>query len=480
MSRHHRHPATRRDTGAVLPLVLVVAIVFALVTVALARLVTADLRASSVAEERAERKAAAVGAINYGVERLRLGQTLCNSAAGGFGTITPALLDRNDTTTTLQCTRTGTGSNDITGWTVIITGQGITSDLLLVQGGGTKRITGSMYVRDVTDIRFVGAGTAIEHRDGDLWHTRSSCPGGAVTLPSTYTFNPSNARGPICTTQAWTQLVAAPTIPNLNTLPVNDGTTYTTVGSCRVFSPGRYTDEPDTEASSGPDPDLYFQSGNYWFDGVGEIELEGQVAWFGHNRTTTPAIANPDCEAARLADPNLGGSGAVAFMGGNSRFAVESSGSIEFFDRTLGQYQASIVAIPSGAGYTASTVAASSGSSGAILAVSSGATNQAVVRGLVYTPNASVLFDNASNSARQQLLGGAVVARLSIQASASASGFIVSTATTPTLSKLVLTATSNSVSTPGASTTVQAIVDYRPDLPPASRVAVNSLRVTVG
>ena len=81
LARPARRPA-EGDRGSVLPLVLVVAVVLSVVVVALAKYVTADLEYSRVAEARAERQASATSAITYGVERVRLGQTLCAAPAG--------------------------------------------------------------------------------------------------------------------------------------------------------------------------------------------------------------------------------------------------------------------------------------------------------------------------------------------------------------------------------------------------------------
>ena len=66
--------------------------------------------------------------------------------------------------------------------------------------------------------------------------------------------------------------------------------------------------------------------------------------------------------------------------------------------------------------------------------------------------------------------------RMSVQASSSATGFKISVATTPGLAKIVMTA--KSATSDGVSTSVQAVVDYRPDETNlANRVAINSLRV---
>ncbi len=463
--------ARRNDQGSILPLVLIVAVVLSLVVVALAKFVTTDLIYAGVTEDRAERQATATSAISYGVERIRLGQSECASSAGGFGPLTPGVLDRNGATTTLSCSRFASGLSDITGWAVIMTGNGVAADLLLVKGGGNKKVTGPMFITDVTDVAFQGGGTSLEQLDGDLWHNRSTCPGPAVTLPSAYTFNPSNARGALCTTQIWSDKVAQPVIPNLSTLPVNNGTIFTTdttTGSCRVFAPGRYTGT----ASLGSG-DVYFQSGNYYFDNVGPITVKQQIVWFGNPGGDTPVIANPNCVGARNADPNIGGVGAIAYLGGNSKINMDTQGSMELFGKLVGEYEVSLQQLESTSGYTTSTATAASGTD--LVLAGPGSTIDLVFRGMVYAPNGRFNFDNSSNSATQQLLGGAVVSQMWIQASASATGFRISVATTPAETNIVLTATS---STTRGSTSVQAIVEYRRDEPdPTKRVAVNSLRV---
>jgi len=62
----------RRDSGNILPLVLVMAVVSSAVVVALASYVTTGLRYSTVVEDRADRLAAADGGLRYGIEKLAL------------------------------------------------------------------------------------------------------------------------------------------------------------------------------------------------------------------------------------------------------------------------------------------------------------------------------------------------------------------------------------------------------------------------
>jgi hypothetical protein len=462
----------RRDEGAILPLVLVVSVVLSFAVVALATFVATDLKYARVAHDRADRQATATSAITYGVDRIRLGQSLCSTSGGGFPAPPADVLDRNDTTTTLTCSRVAAGLSDITGWALIMTGQGISSDILNVKGGGTKVVTGPMFVNDVDEISFQGDGQRLDHTNGDLWHHRSTCPGPPLTISDNYSFIPADVRGPICTTSTWDQIVSAPTLPALGVaLPVKDGS-FTPEGSCRVFEPGHYTVAPDIGSA-----DSYFRSGEYHFDDIGTFEVRQQTIWFGHPGALSGSeeLSNSnDCEDARDLDPNIGGPGATAYLGGDSRFEVGVQGQMEFFPRTVDARPLSLQEIEPGFSYAESRVTAASNTE--IVSIGPGLNKHLVFHGQVYTPNGWFSFDNSSNTAKQKLLGGAVVSRMSIQASASASAFEISVAASPFESDLILTATSTSPD--GASTTAQAVVEYRVDeVDPNLRVAINSLRI---
>ena len=395
------------DRGSILPLVLVVSIALSMVVVALAKYVTVDLRYARVAEERVERQSAATSAITYGVERIRLAQTLCASPAGDFGPMTPGLLDSADTTTTLTCQRLSGGPSDITGWAIIVTGNGISSNLLDAEGSGAKDVDGAVYVDDVGEVDVSGGDLRIV--DADVWHHRSTCPGGPVSLPGRLKFVPADVRGPLCTTATSTQLLSTPPVPNLNALPPMAGSSYddTTWPGCRVFAPGHYTGP----APELPNPgDVYFQSGSYWFDSVGEIDIDDTTVWFGNPGVTSPDITNSGCGQARIDDPNTGGPGAIAYMGGTSRFKVEH-GAIEFFGRDVSGVPLSVQELQPGSGYPPSTRTAASNQ--AIVDVDDDWGAQAVLHGLVYTPNSEFRFDNDTSNGTQSATGGVVAARVS-------------------------------------------------------------------
>ena len=92
------------------------------------------------------------------------------------------------------------------------------------------------------------------------------------------------------------------------------------------------------------------------------------------------------------------------------------------------------------------------------------------MHGLIWAPKAQLEFGNVTNSANGQLLGGAVVSRIVLQASASVSAFIIRVETSPIAFELRLdsTATLN-----GLSTTMTAVVQVDDQ----GTTAVRSLRV---
>ena len=100
----------------------------------------------------------------------------------------------------------------------------------------------------------------------------------------------------------------------------------------------------------------------------------------------------------------------------------------------------------------------------------SGNNSDLALHGLLWAPEAKLEFGNVTNSANGQLLGGAAVARIHLQASASASAFVIRVETSPVAFELRLdsTATKN-----GQSTTMTAVVQVDDQ----GTTAVNSLRV---
>jgi Tfp pilus assembly protein PilX len=460
-----------RDRGSVLPLVLAASFVLGLVVVAIAGYVTAALRYSNVVEERADRLAAADGGLRYGVEKLRNFQTLCTTGAGtgtGYTTIFPPTI--NGAVAEVTCRRVGNPISDVQGWGVVVTGQGVPSwaNMFTTQGAGgsnnVKTFSGPVYIADPTRIDL---NSALTIENGDLWYTRSNCDA-PVSIPGIggyLQFAPTAFRGPLCTPLAWNTMFTAPTPGTIPTSPVNPA--YTTDGSCRVFSPGKYT-------SLQLGTDNYFKAGSYYFENVA-ISLQNQslVGGFPGGAGDSQKVPITACAAAQASDQATtlaagGRGGATFYLGGTSDIEVRNGAKLEIYRRLQGSTYLSVFALSSfGTGYTASTL----GWSSWIIETQSGGNNDLAIHGLVWAPRTGVTLGNVANAANGQLLGGVVTARLDVQASASASAFAVGIETNPIDVRLLLasTATKN-----GRSTTVRAVVQFRPD---SGELAINSWRV---
>jgi hypothetical protein len=98
---------------------------------------------------------------------------------------------------------------------------------------------------------------------------------------------------------------------------------------------------------------------------------------------------------------------------------------------------------------------------GPILETKSGGSNDMVIHARIRTPNAQVGFGNVSNSANAQVLGGLIAAGIDMQASASATSFVIGSATQPAVTKTVITSTATDPANSTQSVTMQTVLDYR-------------------
>lgn len=494
-----------RDPGAILLLVLGVTIVLSLIVLALANFVAADLRYSQVIDARAKTLSSAESGIDYAVDRLRLNQTLCatDAAAGGpvslngsssVGTPLPAAL--NGTDTRITCQRLDHDIADVAGWAVVIADPlGTPNARLQVTMTGTVPFGGPVFVRD-PNRSATDSDSKIELADGDLWYTDTSgcsIPKQSSDLPIGLVVGPATARGPECTTRLWSDLFSTPPIP---TLPTNiagdtdgDGVVDPAsdsdgdglldgvlVGSCRVFSPGLYTMMPDIPSGTS----AYFQSGEYHLDFIPTAlnpSTEWTIAhtvsvWVGHAGPLAGSEQVPNAACAAARDADVGGTGATFYFDGTSRLKLESDGNVEMFARQQGQYMMSVHALPG---------STSSSSSPLIRTVTFGtAPTDLVVHGLVWAPDGWFTFGNQNPGALQKLLGGIVVGGLwtpsvDLTSTVGIPNFEIRPATSTVDTRVLLTSTST---LDGVSTTVEAVVAYRPHAADLDhRVAVNSFRV---
>lgn len=453
----------KRDRGVVLPLVLVCSVVLSVVVVAVASFVTTGLRYGSVVEQRADRLAAADGGMRYAVERLRLGASRICATAGGDAIDPP---DINASQVSVSCRQVGNGFDDITGWALILTGEECSGcPLIRTQSGAsvTKLVGGPVYMSRLD----FDAQAPLEFRYSQLLHTESDCSTSTAAVPAGVSFD-STSLGLACTERPWSAdsnpgsgLYSE---PNLGVLPAASGATLnpapTTDGNgCTVFEPGYY----DTAPSLGSHN--YFKSGNYVFDGF-TLEVKhakvtaGRAAADGSDGAAQ-FLPNTTCNTARNSDTNgITTAGATFYMKNGARFELDAHGQLEILRRKQGKSYVSIHVLDDSLSGTDHIILQGSGNN-----------KDMAIQGLVWAPDANMLFSNVTNTANGQLLGGAVLSNIEMGSSASAIGFVVAVEPSDLNGKLLL----DSVATQnGNSTTIRSIVDYRPT---TSYTAVTSWRV---
>ncbi|MEY2958347.1 MAG: hypothetical protein RLZZ01_915 [Actinomycetota bacterium] len=441
-----RSRAGRRDEGAVLLLVLVIGVVLSAVVIVLVQYTSASIRYGQVSEARADRLAAADGAMRDAVERVRLGRSLCTTGVGSSGALTYRYpIELNEAAVDVSCRRLGTSLSEIAGWAIVVTGEGgVPSGGGLVSASGAGRaklLGGPMFV---ADLALVGLGAPVELRDGDLWYTAPECPSVAEFTEiavDNLEFLPVGVRGTMCTDRVWSEIYPEPAVPDLSTLPVGDPVGVQ-VGDCRVFEPGVYTSSPELG------PNNYFRSGEYRFVDVA-LEIKQAVVTVGRPGAggALQEIDNVPCDLARDADPAVGGLGGTFYLDGSSSISSQAQGAIEIMPRLQGNSYVSVHALAT------STVSYPTD----IVGTTSGNQKEVVLHGLVWAPLARLTLGEVTNTTAAQLTGGAVVAAIDFGTSASSLGFVIQVEGSPASSELLFEATA----TLRGTTTVEAVVDAR-------------------
>lgn len=457
-----------RDQGTILVLVLVMAVVLSVVIASLASYLTTNLKYGHVVEDRADRLAAADGGLRYAIERLQnsaYAACLSNLGNGGYTIDFPVAV--NDTTVDVTCTKGSNGIGDIKSWAIVVTGQGVPGAQWMVQAqagaGITKLLGGPVWVSDPSRMDLKAP---VEIEDGDIWYYRSDCTSPSLTLDSNLSFSPA-FRGPICVQSPWNVVydtpVTGPIAPVTDLLRTNQPPVID--GGCTVFAPGRYTVMPPIG------PNTYFRSGNYYFENFTFDVTSSTVtagwadnAYFGDQQF----VANAPCDNAVSTDSTSGSSsGATFYLGGTAKIEIGNHGSLEILRRLQGDNLVSIQAVDfTGPNRTTSSL----GYNDNIIWTKSGNNSDLAIHGLVWAPRAQLEFGNVTNAANGQLLGGAAVARIVLQASASASAFVIRVETTPIAYELRIDAVATKN---GESTTMTAVVQVDDQ----GTTAVNSLRV---
>ncbi len=481
---------TKPDRGSVIIMVMLIVVVLALVVIALADYAVATLRQGDVVENRADRLSAAEGAMRDTLDRLSGDGSLCTTSFGGSGTPQPFPYPLNGTSVSRTCTPIGATISEITGWAIVVTGEGgaPNGQGLHTQGGGDKVFGGETFV-DRTSL--MNLQKPLKIKEGNLWYTDPSCePAGEydpAVIPN-LSFDPPEGNGLWCTSQTWQSLFPEPAVPNLAALTnrtntahhatTNPNGAYEDRGPCRVFFPGRYSFKPDFTDN------VYMLPGDYLFAVPGNVNqaritIDKSIVTAGRPGISgdEQIIANDPCQV-EIEDATVTGVGATFYLDGNTNIEIDKgtgvqSGALEIFRREQGPSSStdyvSIHTLPTH----------SLNYSQAVLSTGSGNNKEMAIHGQIWAPRARVIFGNVTNDAKGQILGGAVVAGVDAQSSASASGFVIQVAGSPQEALFKLQATAEKDGT----TIVQVVAQLRFDPPPtgstvgAWKLAVNSWRV---
>lgn len=457
-------PSRHDDRGTILPMAVVLVLVFGILATSLAGYGAVSFRHHRVIRLQTALRASSEAGLRYGLEQVRLHTTLCADVPGSLADQTiPIPITPNDATVTVTCGYVSGNLPAANQWAIILTAIGASSTVPSFQSHGStsevKRVDGPVFMQVTTPASTgSGLGAPVQIHEGDLWWHHSTCTGVTPPTIAYLSLVPSPPRGRLCTTSNWQDLAPMPPLPP-KPLPIDPSGHDDLVSGCRVFFPGAYAAPP---ALGG---DNYFVSGEYYFEFDDVLEVRqadvqgGQPNPYSQNVAQLLNLA-PNC-AQVLSNPTVvaaeTGFGATWILGGGARIDVGVHGRLEMFGRPQGNQDVSIQAVEtSGSGYTASTLTLSSGP---ILSMKSGNTNDMAIHGLIRATKALIEFGNVTNTVSAQATGGIVAAAVDMQGSASASGWLIGRSNRPSATKILMTSTATDAT--GVAVTTQAVADYR-------------------
>jgi hypothetical protein len=296
-------------------------------------------------------------------------------------------------------------------------------------------------------------------------------------------------------------------------------TTVSPATTCRVFEPGRYVRPPNVlNMNAANNSGVYFKSGEYLFDfrttsgtpsnfaswgpaniSNSEFVMDKVIATAGRLDPAvniTAAIVNDAC-ATQMSTDTANGYGATFYMSGKAHIGLDTQAVLEIMPRnqsaTGDPLYISIHALcnvsdtdwcVNSPTYVANSLepapsdrqAPSTSGNPAIIWIKAGNNSEIVTNGLIYAPRAELEFRNVSNDAEVRMRGGMVIARATIDASASAENFEIGVGSQDVDLDLYLIATGTD--TDGRSTQIVSDVDLSYEEPDVDdRLEVVSWRV---
>ncbi len=440
-----------RDSGLILPLVLVLTVVLGGVVLAISSYAATTLRAGSVVENRVDQLAASDAGIQIALEKLRTREASCttNSQLVHSGTV-------NRQPFTVKCQRTTINAADIGKFAVVVTAEGMNgAPSFIAQGTNVserpRSIGGNVYLASPPS----SLDKPVQVTDGDIYYYSPT----STCIDPTYgnlAFKPADERGYVCTNDTWQTMFQQPPLP-VKTTTNRAATGKTNAKGCTVFQPGVYKNPPVIGAGT----QNFFEPGTYSFEFDGAIQIKNAIVTAGTSgpagagssavARTPSTFASPWCATAINAfnSPGNTNTGVTWIMSDKSRIAVDANGQLELFAplpaSPTQMMSPSIVALQSSAApYNANTLGATGPP---LIDLQEGSSNGVVVHGGVWAPTAAINLGNIAQSANGQFMGGLVVASLNLQTAASAGNFNLRVVTTAATKRVVLTSTSGGTTT---------------------------------
>ena len=413
-----RRRGQRDDDGAVLVIVLAFVLIVGVMLTALLTEARANFASISVTKASSSRVYAANGGVEWGIQALRRGMVNNGSPVCATPSTVQDLgtMSINGRNVSITCHVDSGQAPGAGGWAVFITD--VNGSIRTQPGGSSavKTISGPVYNGGGSDGWSFLSGTSLKVSDGDVVQkqaTGCTAPGAALTIAPAPPYSFACRGNALPTPPPPIPISALPDLTNAPPRP----TAGTTTGSCRVFTPGRYTARP--QFLTTPGTSNYFRSGVYFLDDIYDLDMFGSiVGGIPAPGDDTLGSAQP-CVTESAADTG-GHYGVLFLLGGHSTIEVEHQAKVElhgYLDPNQpNQPSVSVMQLqstdgPHWAGHACMGVGPTMWS----LETALSSQAELIVHGHIYSPTSRVSAYGATG-ATVSLLGGVVAAGLDLQA----------------------------------------------------------------
>lgn len=462
------HSGTRRsERGSAVIMALVFTVVVSLVVVSLLGLVQVNLRTTQVVRTHTSQLYAADAGLAHAIEMMRLDRTICPVEGVGGTPLGP--IEVNGIEVQLSCRTESGSSSGANGWAIIAHGAPGIYTAIANNDEGAKSVTGPVYAVAFDDYESGGNleildGWAREQQGGNGCVDDADAPAGLTVQNPPYNFDCLEGVSVPPDPAHDLPRSIPPEVTDVDGIDISiDDPEDVLDGTCRVFTPGTYRVSPILIDLDPQDPHgNYFESGIYYFENVGVLQIRKQVVIGGQQSSSETSVRRTPSSCDLYEErPAVEGTGVRWILGGTSSMDVATDGTIELFSRADGPAEEgtsgiSLQAIGSAEdGWVESEPTSFEER---LLDVANGQNTDFAAHGMLYAPGSNIHFF-AANDSQAQLRGGAVVETITLGAASRAFGLVVSARTSPEVRTVVVTATAAGVDD-AVDVTAEAVVRF--------------------